>query len=162
MGRKVKMKYSMLLIAAGAVLAIGGADAQTPRAAPNPAQAGPAPVKAAIMMSAVMPSTDFERSKTFYVKGLGFTTFPAANPRELVVVFPGGGSSLMLNLVKPGERPPGRAILQVPDMKAFVAGLAAAGFAMEGKINELAQYHIALGNVKDPDGNAFEVIARLP
>ena len=160
------MKHYIFLVAAGAVLAIGGAHAQTP-AAPRPAQPAQqtlAPVKAIEMMQAVMPSTDFERSKLFYVKGMGLTARTGANPRELVLSFPGGKSNIMLTLSAPGAapRPPGRAILQVPDMKAFVAGLAAAGFAMEGRVSELPQYKIAVGNVKDPDGNAFEIIARLP
>jgi predicted enzyme related to lactoylglutathione lyase len=157
------MKYCMLLMAAGAALTIGGSHAQT-RPAASPAQAGPAPVKAIVMMSAVMPSTDFERSKAFYVKGMGMTASPGANPRELVLSFPGGGSNLMLMLSTPAAgappRAPGSAILQVPDMKALVASLSAAGYAMKGNVVEMAQYHISVGNVEDPDGNHFEIIAR--
>ena len=154
------MRQQGLTILAAALVAAGAASAQTPPPA-RPAQQVPK-VTGLMMMQAVMPSADFERSKTFYVKGLGMTASTGANPRELVLAFPGGGSNLMLLLSAAGSPPraPGRAILQVPDMKAFVDRLTAAGFQLKGKPVENAQYHISIANVEDPDGNAFEIIAR--
>lgn len=119
-------------------------------------------------MSAVVPSSDLEKSIAFYTLGLGMTAARGANPREVVLALPGGGSNLMLLKNADGPRGasrgpspgPSRVILQVPDLKALAARLQGAGYALKGEIREIAQYHISVGQLEDPDGNALELIQR--
>jgi predicted enzyme related to lactoylglutathione lyase len=134
------------------------------QAGPAPAPTGLAPVKAMTLMSAVIPTTDLEKATAFYTLGLGMTAARGANPREVVLGFPNGGSSMMLlkNAVGPGAPHPGpsRVILQVPDMKALAARLQGAGYSLKGAIRDMAQYHILVAELEDPDGNSLELIQR--
>jgi predicted enzyme related to lactoylglutathione lyase len=137
------------------------AQAQT---APSPVPVGPAPVKAMTLMSAVIPSSDLDKSIAFYTTGLGMTATRPPNPREVILTFPGSGSTLMLlkNAVGPNapRRGPSRVIVQVPDLKAVAARLRAAGYGLIGEIREIPQYRIAIAELEDPDGNSLELIQR--
>lgn len=150
-------------LALTAFVTLAGTSAQG-QAGPTPAPIGLAPVKAMTLMSAVVPSSDLEKSIAFYTLGLGMTAARGANPREIVLTLPGGGSNLMLlknadgaNAPRPG---PSRVILQVPDMKALAARLHGAGYALKGEIREMPQYHLSVAQLEDPDGNALELIQR--
>jgi predicted enzyme related to lactoylglutathione lyase len=55
-----------------------------------------------------------------------------------------------------------RVILAVPDLRALDARLTAAGYHLNGKINDLPQYHVAQAMIQDPDGNFIELVQRTP
>jgi hypothetical protein len=55
-----------------------------------------------------------------------------------------------------------RLILAVPDIKALGAKLIAAGYHLEAPIAQQAAYHVAVGQLQDPDGNRLELVQRLP
>jgi hypothetical protein len=55
-----------------------------------------------------------------------------------------------------------RVILAVPDLKALETRLTAAGYKLNGRINENAQYRVAVAMLEDPDGNHIELVQRLP
>lgn len=149
-----------------ALAALAGVAAVTAQAqtAPSSAPAGPAPVKAMTLMSAVVPSSDLEKSIAFYTTGLGMTATRPPNPREVILTFPAGGSTLMLlkNAVGPDapHRGPSRIIVQVPDLKAVAARLQGAGYSLKGEIREMARYRISVAELEDPDGNSLELIQR--
>lgn len=157
----VNTRSSAFALAALAAFAAVAAQAQT---APSPAPAGPPPAKAMTLMSTVVPSSDLEKSTAFYTAGLGMTAARAANPREVVLTFPGGGSTLMLlkNATGPDapHRGPSRVIVQVPDLKALAARLQGAGYSLKGRLREIAQYRISVAELEDPDGNSLELIQR--
>ena len=120
-------------------------------------------------MSATFASTDLDRSIAFYTKGLGLTALSRMERNEVTevpVLFPGGGMSLLLikwkgDAAAPGGKPRiGRLILNVPDLKALAARLAAAGYALERPIAEQPQLHVSVAVVKDPDGNELELVQR--
>jgi catechol 2,3-dioxygenase-like lactoylglutathione lyase family enzyme len=120
-------------------------------------------------MSATFASTDLDRSIAFYTKGLGLTALSRMERKEVTevpVLFPGGGMSLLLikwkgDAAAPGGKPRiGRLILNVPDLKALAARLAAAGYALERPIAEQPQLHVSVAVVKDPDGNELELVQR--
>lgn len=149
----------ILALTAFAGLAGTSAQGQT-----EPARPRAAPVTAMTLMAAVVPSSDLEKSVAFYTLGLGMTAARGANPREVVLTLPGGGSTLML--LKNGEAPtaprPGasRVTLLVPDMKALTARLRGAGYALKGEIRDMPQYHLSVAQLEDPDGNGIELIQR--
>lgn len=149
-----------LALAALATFASVTAHGQT-AAAPTAAQAAPKPM---VLMSAVIPSTDLEKSTAFYTRGMGMTAARGANPREVVLALPGGGANLMLLKAADGaatpRRGPSRVILQVPDIKALAARLQGAGYALKGPVRENAQYRISIAELEDPDGNSLELIQR--
>lgn len=123
----------------------------------------PTPAKAMSLMSAVLPSSDLERSTVFYTRGLGMTAARGANAREVVLRLPGGTASIML--LKPEADTaapfgPSRVILEVPDIKAVAATLQSAGHGLRGPISENPKYGISIAWVDDPDGNALELIQR--
>ena len=152
---------SALALTVFVALAGTSAQGQTER---TPAPISPTPVKAMTLMTAVVPSSDLEKSIAFYTLGLGMTAARGANPREVVLALPGGGSNLMLlkNADGPNAPRPGssRVILQVSDMKALAARLHGAGYAIKGEIREMPQYHLSVAQLEDPDGNALELIQR--
>jgi predicted enzyme related to lactoylglutathione lyase len=81
-------------------------------------------------------------------------------------MFPGGGAYLILQHPKAEGTPlPTRGALNrvgllVPDLKALESRLVAAGYQLAGKINEMPQYHVAVAQIQDPDGNHLELIQR--
>jgi catechol 2,3-dioxygenase-like lactoylglutathione lyase family enzyme len=119
------------------------------------------------MMGTSIPSADFERSVAFYTKGLGMTAAQGAGPNEMVVMFPGGGATILLQKTRESAdstavRPSlGRLTFLVPDLKVLADRLAAAGYPL-GRINVMAQYHVSVAQTKDPDGNSIELVQRGP
>jgi len=162
------MNLRRILLAAGAasILAVSGAQAQQ---APARNDTMMPPVKALTMMAAAIPSSDLDKSIAFYTKGLGMTLagrVEMATVIEAPLTFPGSGSYLILQHPKaasaalPARGALNRVILAVPDLKALAAQLGAAGYPV--KVNENAQYHVAVAMVQDPDGNFVELVQRLP
>jgi len=87
---------------------------------------------------------------------------------EVPLMFQGGGPYIILFKPKAGGAAvavPGslnRIILAVPDLKALQARLIAAGYHLSAPIAEQAKYHVAVGQLEDPDGNHLELVQRLP
>jgi len=134
----------------------------------KPAQAPP-PVKSLTMMAATFPVTDLERSVDFYTRGLGMVPtrrMEMGNTIEAPLNFPGGGPYLILLKSNSASATPitraltQRVIFAVPDLKLLEAQLKAAGYQLNGKINEIPQYHTAVGQLEDPDGNHIELVQR--
>jgi catechol 2,3-dioxygenase-like lactoylglutathione lyase family enzyme len=122
-------------------------------------------------MASCIPSSDLERSIAFYTNGLGMTLGGRVEMGTVVeapLMFPGGGTYLMLQHPKAAGTalPPrgalNRVVLAVPDVKALVARLAAAGYQIKGKVNENSQYRVTIAQLEDPDGNHIELVQRLP
>jgi predicted enzyme related to lactoylglutathione lyase len=151
------------VITAAALLSAGGADAQFPQK-----EMAPPSVKELTMMAAAVPVTDVARAVDFYTKGMGMAApVGASPPGETPLNFPGGGVYIILMKARgDGVLAPrtlaNRVILAVPDLKALDARLTAVGYHLSGKINDVAQYHVAVGMVQDPDGNYFELVQRTP
>ena len=163
------MSYRSASVAAGvsAFVAIAAAQAPPP---PQP-NAMPPAVTAMSMMASAVPSSDLERSIAFYTKGLGMTVSGRVEMgpvTEVPLMFPGGGSYLILLKPKadgtptPARGPLSRVILAVPDLKALETQLIAAGYHLSAPIMEQAKYHVAVGQLEDPDGNHLELVQRTP
>lgn len=162
------MRHIAVWIAgASACFTVSGVFAQQ---AAKPAEAPP-PAKALAMMAATFPVTDLERSVEFYTKGLGMVAtrrMEMGNTIEAPLNFPGGGPYLILLKSKSDSATQitramtQRVILAVPDLKLLETQLKAAGYQLTGKINELPQYHTAVGQLEDPDGNHIELVQRTP
>lgn len=156
----------MLALGLLASLAAAVAPAQTP-AASNP---GPPAVTSLSMMASVLPCSDLDRSIAFYTKGLGMTLsarIEMPSGTEAPLAFPGGGSIIMLFKPKvegaPAPQPSlHRLVLAVPDLKALETKLIGAGYHLKAPIAEQAKYHVAVGQLDDPDGNHLELVQRLP
>jgi catechol 2,3-dioxygenase-like lactoylglutathione lyase family enzyme len=137
---------------------------------PAPATEGPPAVKALSMMASTMAVADLDRSEAFYIKGLGLTPTRRMESGDVIedpLNFPGGGAYIILMKSKQGAAPVARAmsqriILAVPDLKALEAQLKAAGFSFAGQIHEMAQFHVAVAQLEDPDGNHIELVQRTP
>jgi predicted enzyme related to lactoylglutathione lyase len=164
------MRYSSKLIAACAALALAGAAAYA-QPAPPTNDAGLPQVKALTLMASAIPSSNLDRSIAFYTKGLGMTLggrVEMGSVTEVPIMLPGGGSYLMLQQPKAAgtaltpRGPLNRIILNVPDLKALVARLSAAGYKINGTVRENAQYRVAIAMLQDPDGNYIELVQRLP
>jgi predicted enzyme related to lactoylglutathione lyase len=162
------MKYRRIFLAACASTLLSTAGAQSQQASATSEAALPT-VKALVMMAATIPSSDLERSIAFYTKGLGMTMagrVEMGSITEVPLMFPGGGAYLMLQHPKaegtalPSRGALNRIVLNVPDLKALEAQLKAAGFKLEGQINEMKQYKVAVAHVVDPDGNHLELVQR--
>jgi lactoylglutathione lyase len=161
------MNHSSKLLVASAIafLTVTGAQAQ-----PAPSEnAGPPAVTALTMMASAVPCSNLDRSVDFYTKGLGMTLggrLEMGTVTEAPLMFPGGGAYLMLQNPKAAGTPLpprsmlGRVILAVPDLKALEARLKSAGYHLKGPINEQPKYHVAVGMLEDPDGNAIELVQR--
>jgi catechol 2,3-dioxygenase-like lactoylglutathione lyase family enzyme len=150
-----------------ASLAAALAPAQT-ATAPN---RGPPAVTSLSMMASVLPCSDLDRSIAFYTKGLGMSSsgrIEMPSGTEAPLAFPGGGAMIMLfkpraeGAVAASQASLHRLVLAVPDLKAVEAALIAAGYRLKGPIAEQAKYHVAVGQVDDPDGNHLELVQRLP
>jgi catechol 2,3-dioxygenase-like lactoylglutathione lyase family enzyme len=163
--RKITLALSMAGIAA-CITAAGTAA----NAAPEGNQPPP-PVTALSMMGSALPCADLDRSIAFYTNGLGMTLaarieMPSAT--EAPLMFPGGGAYIMLFKPKGDGAPANthgtlnRLILAVPDIKALEAKLNAAGYHLSAPVAEQPKYHVAVGQVEDPDGNHLELVQRLP
>jgi catechol 2,3-dioxygenase-like lactoylglutathione lyase family enzyme len=155
------------------ILALGIAAAFA--AAGIPANAAPAgneaaPVTAVAMMAASLSCADLERSIDFYAKGLGMTLrgrIEIPSGTEAPLMFPGGGAYIVLFKPKAegtsaAMRGSSRLILAVPDIKALEVRLVAAGYHLSAPIAEQAKYHVAVGQLEDPDGNHLELVQRIP
>jgi len=158
------MQFRQVLTRTCAACAVILLSVVTVRAAEPPA------AKALTMMSTSIPSSDIDRSIAFYTKGLGMTVTRRMEMGSIVEVpldFPGGGANLILQHPKaegaslPIRGSLSRILLLVPDLKALEAHLNAAGYQLKGKINEMAQYKVAVAQLEDPDGNHIELIQRL-
>lgn len=155
------MKITIIALAVS--LFINGALAETTLIKVPPA------VSQIALMNVPLDVTDLDRAIAFYTKGLGLTVGPRINRPdviELPVAFPAGTAGLNLVLVKnPSDktRPitPGRVTLAVPDVAALGAQLEAAGYHLHGPIVEVAQFHVQVAHVLDPDGNDLELV-QLP
>lgn len=157
--RLLRRRSSLALATLGALAAV------TVQAQPAPAFTGPPPVKNMTLMLTVFPSSDLEKSIAFYTSGLGMTAVRAPDPREILLTLP-GGSAPSLMLLKTAAGPaaprlgPSRIILQVPDMRALAVRLQGAGYKLKGEIREIAQFHLSVAELEDPDGNSLELLQR--
>jgi catechol 2,3-dioxygenase-like lactoylglutathione lyase family enzyme len=163
------MSYCKMPLAAGVAAFVAIAGAQGPPASGR--NEAPPPVTALSMMASAVPCSDLERSIAFYTKGLGMTLggrVEMASVTEAPLMFPGGGSDLILLKTKadgtpvPARGPLNRVILAVPDLKALEAQLTAAGYHLNAPIAEQRKYHVAVGQLEDPDGNHLELVQRTP
>jgi catechol 2,3-dioxygenase-like lactoylglutathione lyase family enzyme len=159
-----KMILALSLVAG---FAAAGAAAN---AAPEGNQSPP-PVTTLSMMASALPCADLERSIVFYTKGLGMTLrgqIALPSGTEAPLAFPGGGPSIILFKPKADSTPViaggslYRIILAVPDIKALEAKLNAAGYHLSAPIAQQPNYHVAVGQLQDPDGNHLELVQRLP
>jgi catechol 2,3-dioxygenase-like lactoylglutathione lyase family enzyme len=157
-----------LAVALTSLLAFAIAQAAEP--APTKKDTSPIVAKALTMMSTSIPCSDLDRSIAFYTKGLGMTVSGRVAMGAIIEVpleFPGGGANLILQHPKaegtslPIRGSLSRILLLVPDLKALETQLNAAGYALKGKINEMAQYKVAVAQLEDPDGNHIELIQRI-
>jgi predicted enzyme related to lactoylglutathione lyase len=162
--RGCKMKYCKMLLTMGAAVLLCVTGAQAQQASKQ--QMAPPPVKQLGMMAAAVPVSDVDRAVAFYTTGVGMTLAGSGSPPgETPLNFPGGGVYLIL-MKSRGDAPlaprgaASRVILAVPDLKALDARLTAAGFHLNGKINEMPQYKVAVAMVQDPDGNFIELVQR--
>jgi catechol 2,3-dioxygenase-like lactoylglutathione lyase family enzyme len=123
------------------------------------------------MMASTVPCSNLERSIAFYTKGLGMTLrgqIEMPSGTEAPLAFPGGGPSIIL--FKPKAESAAviaggslyRIILAVPDIMALEATLNAAGYHLRAPIVQQPKYHVAVGQLDDPDGNHLELVQRLP
>jgi catechol 2,3-dioxygenase-like lactoylglutathione lyase family enzyme len=122
------------------------------------------------MMASSIPCSDLERSIAFYTNGLGMTLagrIEMPSGTEAPLMFPGGGAYIIL--FKPRAEASGpmhgslnRIILAVPDIKALETKLIAAGYHLSAPIAQQPKYHVAVGQLEDPDGNHLELVQRLP
>ena len=163
------MNHRMTIMALGMAAWLAGAGSAA-NAAPEASQSPP-PVTALSMMGSALPCADLDRSIAFYTKGLGMTLAARIdNPMgtEAPLMFPGGGPYIVLFKPKGEGTPVGthgalnRLILAVPDIKALEAKLNAAGYHLRAPIAQEPKYHVAVGQLEDPDGNHLELVQRLP
>jgi predicted enzyme related to lactoylglutathione lyase len=135
------------------------------------ADEAPPPVTALSMMASALPCSDLERSIAFYTKGLGMTLrarIDMPSGTEAPVMFAGGGPYIVLFKPKAegawasAHGSLNRIILAVPDIKALETKLIAAGYHLNAPITEMAKYHVAVGQLEDPDGNHLELVQRTP
>jgi catechol 2,3-dioxygenase-like lactoylglutathione lyase family enzyme len=163
------MRHRKLLLALGIVtsLALAGTSAN----AGSGEKEVPAPVTAVAMMAASLSCSDLERSIAFYTMGLGMTLggrIDMPSGTEAPLMFPGGGAYIILFKPKvegtsaATRNSSSRIILTVPDIKALEAKLVAAGYHLSAAIAQQAKYHVAVGQIEDPDGNHLELVQRLP
>jgi catechol 2,3-dioxygenase-like lactoylglutathione lyase family enzyme len=166
---KRSMNYRKMRFAVGAAALIAFAGA---RAESTPGKnVAPAPAASLSMMASAVPCSDLERSIAFYTKGLGMTLggrIEMGSVTEVPLMFPGAGTYLILLKPKaegapvPARGPLSRIILSVPDLKALETQLTAAGYHLDAPIAEQPKYHVAVGQLKDPDGNQLELVQRTP
>jgi catechol 2,3-dioxygenase-like lactoylglutathione lyase family enzyme len=158
-----KSRLGLSAVIAAAFFA-AAARAQTP---PMPSPAAPAP--ALSLMASVVPSSDLGRSIAFYENGLGLKAaerLDTANATEAPLLFPGGGSILMLVKSKTDGAPLpvrgmyNRVVLSVPDVKALAARMEAAGYPLKRAPVAQAQHHVIVAIAEDPDGNMLELVQR--
>ncbi len=162
------MTHRKVLLAWG--IAVWLVSAAAANAAPA-GNAGPPPVTSLSMMASSIPCSDLERSIAFYTNGLGMTLagrIEMPSGTEAPLMLPGGGAYIILFKPKAegsGNAPRGslnRIILAVPDIKALEAKLIAAGYHLSAPIAQQPKYHVAVGQLEDPDGNHLELVQRLP
>jgi predicted enzyme related to lactoylglutathione lyase len=160
------MTHRKILLALSMAYSLSAAAAAPP--APSGTDMGPPPVTALSMMASSLLCSDLDRSIAFYTNGLGLTMRGRIeNPSgtEVPLMFPGGGAYIILFKPKAdGAAPRGssRIILAVPDVKALEAKLVAAGYHLSSPIAEQPKYHVAVGQLEDPDGNHLELVQRTP
>jgi catechol 2,3-dioxygenase-like lactoylglutathione lyase family enzyme len=124
------------------------------------------------MMASVLPCSDLDRSIAFYTNGLGMTLarrIDMPSGIEAPLMFQGGGPYIILFKPKAAggaataaSSSLHRLVLAVPDIKALEARLIAAGYHLSAPIAQQAKYHVAVGQLEDPDGNHLELVQRLP
>jgi catechol 2,3-dioxygenase-like lactoylglutathione lyase family enzyme len=158
------MTHHKMLLAWGMAFWLGAAAAH--------ADAGPPPVTSLSMMASSIPSSDLDRSIAFYTNGLGMklaARIEMPTGTEAPLMFPGGGGAyiILFKSRAPNSAPIPRGslyriVLAVPDVKALEAKLIAAGYHLNAPIAEQAKYHVAVGQLEDPDGNHLELVQRLP
>jgi catechol 2,3-dioxygenase-like lactoylglutathione lyase family enzyme len=146
------------------------AAAAAAQAAPGENESPP-PVTTLSMMASVLPCSDLDRSIAFYTNGLGMTLarrIEMPSGIEAPLMFQGGGPYIILFKPKAGGAAIAasgslhRIVLAVPDIKALEARLIAAGYHLSAPIAQQAKYHVAVGQLEDPDGNHLELVQRLP
>jgi predicted enzyme related to lactoylglutathione lyase len=163
------MNHCKMLLAAGVTAIMGATAAQ---AQTNPAQNDAIQhVTAMSVMASAIPSADLDRSIAFYTKGLGMAVgdhVEMPSMTEVPLMLPGGGASMMLVKSKaagsaaPAHSNLSRIVLAVPDIKALVSRLTAAGYHLDAPLTEQPTYHVVTGMLQDPDGNHLELVERTP
>ena len=158
---RLRSHIAVMVIILGA--AAGSAQAQ-PVGAPAidiPAAKGPT------IMSAAFHVSDLDRAVNFYTKGLGVKVggrIEHPTVSEIVLMFPGSPTSLLLIAPKTGPAPAGgrsgRIVVLVPDLRAAQAQLEAAGYRLRTPITEQKDFKLSVAVAVDPDGNELELIQR--
>lgn len=157
------MKTGKIAFGLAACLLAGGAYAES---APTKS---PVVASKLSLMNVPLDVADLERASNFYIKGLGLTFGTRLNKPDMteqILVFPAGTAGLnLIQMKNPGDKTPavtpGRVTLAVPDLAALAERLQAAGYELQGPIVDIAQYHVRVAHVLDPDGNDLELV-QLP
>jgi catechol 2,3-dioxygenase-like lactoylglutathione lyase family enzyme len=167
--RQLTLLFAACLVIAAVTAGIVHAQpTQGGNAVPN--TAGPPAVTAMTVMASAVACSDLDRSIAFYTMGLGMTLggrLEMGAITEAPLILPGGGAYLMLIKPKndgtplPTRTMLNRVVLAVPDVKALETRLAAAGYHLDRPITEEPKYHVAVGLVRDPDGNQLELVQRI-
>jgi catechol 2,3-dioxygenase-like lactoylglutathione lyase family enzyme len=158
-------KPSLTLAIAGALLLASGAQAQAPEAAP--------PIELAHFMSAYSVA-DIEAVTKFYVDVLDFEVVkdvPLGEEMHFRWLRNGNQGIELVQMAgsTPGPqrgtppahlmtRGPGQLMLQVPDLEATKAALAAKGVTPDVDITDVAPLGIKVMFVNDPEGNPIEIV----
>jgi predicted enzyme related to lactoylglutathione lyase len=160
----------LALTAASAAAAL--ASAQQPPVQAVSASGNQEPAKKALtMLGAAVPVADLDRALAFYTKGLGMKSGYRMDQKEVIEVpltFPGGGPYYVLiwskapNITYSAGPVSRRIIFDVPDIRALEAQLKANGYGFQSPIHEIAQFHTAVAQLDDPDGNHIELVQRTP
>ena len=158
-------KPSLTLAIAGALLLASGAQAQAPEVAP--------PIELAHFMSAYSVA-DIEAVTKFYVDVLDFEVVkdvPLGEEMHFRWLRNGNQGIELVQMAgsTPGPqrgtppahlmtRGPGQLMLQVPDLEATKAALAAKGVTPDVDITDVAPLGIKVMFVNDPEGNPIEIV----
>ena len=147
-------------ILATLLLSAVAASAQTPPARPS---APPLPIAAnPVLMSAHVRVADMARSERFYGQVFGMAMTNAVSPREHVLRFPNTDTTVsgIILLLATKPEPNGGFLIQVPDIEATVARVAAAGGTVTRMPNQPRPGAVPVRNamITDPDGTRIEVM----
>lgn len=117
-------------------------------------------------MQSVTPAlriTDYERSKAFYVNGLGFEIdgeHRFAPNLPVFMTISRGDLSFYLTQHAGDCQPGGLVFLNVPDVDAFYEEITTKGIRTEGKPEDF-EGKMRDFRVKDPDGNTLNIFTEI-
>lgn len=121
------------------------------------------------LISVSFASSALDRSVAFYTQVLGMTqarVIDSPTERKIRMDFPRGGAGLLLIAPKgPSEQVAapmiGRINIEVTDLRAVEARLAAMGYSLKVPIAESQEYKVLFAVGTDPDGNELEMVQHL-